>query len=232
MGVRQYPSSEPRNTASALTSYGTTVRRGLPLLDVTVFFRGYSRRRQTRRATTVLHRDLDIANPDSFWAQAGKRYAIDPLLIYAVALVESRQLVGDNEVAPTPWVVRINDHLIRGDRAKVQSELQLAHALAAKVQDVGIMQVYYPAHYQMVTSPMSLLEPRTNIMVGAKLLAKALTESPDREIAVGHYHSRTPDKARFYGRAVLTVYSRLRSLKRRTVLGVQAPQSLVLAKLP
>jgi hypothetical protein len=36
--------------------------------------------------------DLDIRSRHSLWAQVGKTYGIDPLLLYSVALVESKSL--------------------------------------------------------------------------------------------------------------------------------------------
>ena len=152
---------------------------------------------------------LDLVAPDNLWAQAGARYRLDPRLIYAVALVESRAANGSGTIAPQPWIVRINGHLITGTREHVRRELQMAQILTAGIQDVGIMQVHYRIHVEEVRNALELLEPRTNIMIGAKLLAAAMAETSDPVMGVGYYHSHTPDKARYYGEAVMTVYRRL-----------------------
>ncbi len=158
--------------------------------------------------------DLNIASQQSLWAQVGKESGVDPLLLYSVALVESRSLLPGGTVAPTPWLFRVNDHLILGERHHVQLEMAVASQLGSVVQDVGIMQVYYPMHRDVVPDPLTLLDPRTNITVAAKILREGMHETRDPVLGVGYYHSHTPELARNYGAAVLTVYQRLKSLYR------------------
>lgn len=161
--------------------------------------------------------DLDIDSRHSLWAQVGKAYGIDPLLLYSVALVESKALYPDGTVAPTPWLFRVNDHLVRGDRQHVQLQMAAARQFGSAVQDVGIMQVYYPMHRDAVRDPLALLDPRTNITVAAKILRDGMHETRDRVLGVGYYHSHTPDLARDYGTAVLAVYGRLKATHRAAV---------------
>jgi hypothetical protein len=158
--------------------------------------------------------DLDIASQQSLWVQVGKASGVDPLLLYSVALVESRSLLPGGEVAPTPWLFRVNDHLILGERHHVQLEMAVASQLGSVVQDVGIMQVYYPMHRDAVRDPLTLLDPRTNISVAAKILRDGMHETRDPVLGVGYYHSHTPDLARNYGEAVMTVYQRLKTIYR------------------
>jgi hypothetical protein len=158
--------------------------------------------------------DLNIASQQSLWAQVGKESGVDPLLLYSVALVESRSLLPGGEVAPTPWLFRVNDHLILGERHHVQLEMAVASQLGSVVQDVGIMQVYYPMHRDAVRDPLTLLDPRTNISVAAKILRDGMHETRDPVLGVGYYHSHTPDLARNYGAAVMTVYQRLKTIYR------------------
>ncbi|WP_239308914.1 lytic transglycosylase domain-containing protein [Rhodanobacter sp. FDAARGOS 1247] len=160
--------------------------------------------------------DLDIRSRHSLWAQVGKTYGIDPLLLYSVALVESKSLYPDGRVAPTPWLFRVDDHLVRGDRQHVQLQMAAASQFGSAVQDVGIMQVYYPMHRDAVRDPLTLLDPRTNITVGAKILRDGMRRTRDRVMGVGYYHSRTPSLARGYGTAVLTVYDRLKAQHRKS----------------
>jgi hypothetical protein len=156
--------------------------------------------------------DLDITSRHSLWAQIGKTSGIDPLLRYSVALVESKALYPDGKIAPTPWLFRVNDHLVRGDRHHVQLEMAAASQFGSAVQDVGIMQVYYPMHRDAVRDPLTLLNPRTNITVAAKILRKGMHQTRDRVLGVGYYHSHTPVLARDYGTTVLTVYRRLKGI--------------------
>ncbi|HEY1589781.1 MAG TPA: lytic transglycosylase [Rhodanobacter sp.] len=162
----------------------------------------------------VAEPDLDIASRDSLWAEVGKSSGLDPLLLYSVALVESRALLPGGKVGPTPWLFRVNDHLVLGDRRHVQMEMAVASQFGSMVQDVGIMQVYYPMHRDAVRDPLTLLDPRTNITVAAKILRDGMHETRDPVLGVGYYHSHTPELARDYGMAVLAVYQRLKSLYR------------------
>lgn len=158
--------------------------------------------------------DLDITSRDSLWSQIGHSTGVDPLLLYAIALVESKALYPDGKVAPTPWLFRVNDHLVRGDRHDVQLAMAAASQFGSAVQDVGIMQVYYPMHRDAVRDPLTLLNPRTNITVAAKILRDGMRQTRDRVLGVGYYHSHTPSRARDYGSAVLTVYQRLQAIHR------------------
>lgn len=154
--------------------------------------------------------NLDITSPKSLWASAGARFSIDPLLIYAVALVESKAAQPDGSIAPSPWVVRVNGRMHKGSRADAEQAILMAHRMALPVQDVGIMQVYYPVHRDIEPDPIALLNPVRNIEVGAGLLRKALQESRDPVLRIGYYHSHDAALARGYGQAVLNVYRELK----------------------
>lgn len=168
--------------------------------------------------------NLDIASPGSLWAKAGARYRIDPVLIYAVALVETRGTQPDGSVAPSPWVVRINGHLHIGARADTEHAIELAHLLAVPVQDVGIMQVYYPMHRDLEPDPIALLNPVRNIEIGTRLLRKAMNESKDPVLRIGYYHSHDATLARGYGELVLGVYKQL-----KLAMGRSPSQAVALA---
>ena len=154
--------------------------------------------------------NLDVSSSNSLWAMAGARYSIDPLLLYAVALVETKSTQPDGSIAPSPWVVRINGRLHTGSRAESEHAIQLAHLMALPVQDVGIMQVYYPMHRDIEPDPIALLNPVRNIDIGASLLQKAMKETRDPILRIGYYHSHDAELARGYGQTVLSVYRELK----------------------
>lgn len=164
------------------------------------------------RLMPVTEPDLDIASEHSLWAQVGKESGVDPLLLYSIALVESRALFPGGQAAPTPWLFRVNDHLVLGGRHHVQLAMAAASQQGSAVQDVGIMQVYYPVHRSEVQGPLTLLDPRTNISVAARILRDGMHETRDPVLGVGYYHSHTPQLARNYGVAVMAVYQRLKTL--------------------
>jgi hypothetical protein len=156
--------------------------------------------------------NLDITSPQSLWAKAGARYGIDPVLIYAVALVETRATQADGSVSPSPWMVRINGHLHNGTRAQSEHAIELADLMAVPVQDVGIMQVYYPMHRDIEPNPIALLNPIRNIDIGTRLLRKAMRESKDPVLQIGYYHSHDSELARGYGQMVLAVYHQFKGV--------------------
>jgi soluble lytic murein transglycosylase-like protein len=160
--------------------------------------------------------NLDITSSNSLWAKAGARYHIDPALIYAVALVETRGVQPDGSVAPSPWVVRINGRLHNGSRSESEHAIELAYEAAVPVQDVGIMQVYYPMHRDIEPDPVALLNPARNIEIGTSLLHKAMTETSDPVLRIGYYHSHDVQLARGYGQTVLNVYRELKTVMGRT----------------
>lgn len=175
----------------------------------------------------VKHADgfnLDITSPGSLWAKTGARYRVDPVLIYAVALVETRGTQPDGSVAPSPWIVRINGHLHGGTRAETEHAIELAHLLAVPVQDVGIMQVYYPVHRDIEPDPIALLNPARNIDIGTHLLRKAMGETSDPVLRIGYYHSHDATLARGYGEMVLNVYKEL-----KTAMGKSPSRAVALA---
>ncbi len=159
--------------------------------------------------------NLDIRSPSSIWYAAGEHYGVDPLLLYAIALVETRSTGLDGQVSPTPWVVRIDGRIVSGAQDTVQGALSDAERNGLPIQDVGIMQVYWPTHKDLAPDPMTLLSPAANIRAGAHILRDDLRETTDAVMAVGYYHSHDPQKALFYGRAVMTVYHRLQRLLNR-----------------
>ena len=158
--------------------------------------------------------DLDISSGDSLWHEIGDEAGIDPLLLYSIALVESKALHPDGRIAPTPWLFRVDDRVVRGSRSEVQLAMAAASQFGSAVKDVGIMQVYYPVHRNTVRDPLELLDPRTNITVAAKILRDAMRRTSDPVLGVGYYHSRTPSRARNYGNTVLAVYQRMKALHR------------------
>lgn len=170
--------------------------------------------------------NLDITSPGSLWAKTGARYRIDPVLIYAVALVETRGTQPDGSVAPSPWIVRINGHLHSGTRAQTEHAIELAHLLAVPVQDVGIMQVYYPVHRDIEPDPIALLNPARNIEIGTRLLRKAMGESGDPVLRIGYYHSHDATLARGYGQMVLSVYKELKMAMGRSPSSAVALESV------
>lgn len=139
------------------------------------------------------------------WEHVAESQRVDPYLMYAVALQESWRNAGPQVVAPWPWVVRTEQGPIYA-KSKLEA-IQVLHLgiLRGKCVDVGIMQVSTCWHARRVAELHDLLDPLTNIRVGAEILREALDSAPnDLELAVGRYHNWSSEtRARSYGRRVL-----------------------------
>lgn len=156
---------------------------------------------------------LDLAN--TAWDAAAKRHALRPELLYSIALIESARIV-EGQARPTLFAInspqgarypadlrqaaRILDELLSGDAV-----------VHPRRVDVGIMQVNVGWNGHRVGRPSDLLDPATNIMTGAAILAEAIASAPgDLALGVGRYHSWSSEaEARRYGGMVLNVYRQL-----------------------
>lgn len=146
---------------------------------------------------------------------AAQAYDLDPLLVYSVALAESASGRGNGSISPWPWTLRVPGlpfYAKSEDQAKEKLvEFQEKYGRAI---DVGFMQVNIRWNGHRVESPVDLLDPVTNVMVGAEVLSEAIKSSPnDLELGVGRYHNWQDEiRARNYGSRVLAIYRNLSEL--------------------
>ena len=153
---------------------------------------------------------LDLSG--TLWEVVARRHAIDPVLLYALALHETQRPSGDGMVSPWPWTLGS-----RAGRRFYDSPEEARAALGARIGrsrdiDVGLLQVSLKHHGHRVGNPATLLEPGINLNVAADVLADAIGASRgDLARAVGHY--RYPDDARAaraFGQRVLALREALR----------------------
>ena len=159
------------------------------------------------------------------WDAAARSAGVaDPLLLYAIALVESGYLADGNGYRPYPWTVRLpGGTVLPGSEAEAR---RIVRALPPGTNaDIGVMQVNLAAHHDMVAHAEDLVAPVQNIFVAARILAEALDSAPlDLELGIGRYHSWDEQRARTYGRRVLALYLSLaRSAQGRDGLSGRAP---------
>lgn len=162
-------------------------------------------------ASLPAHASFSLSGTD--WEQLAAEQQLDPLLLYAVALAESARKRGKGQIAPWAWTLNERGKgLYFTSRDEAASHLDQAIRSTSNV-DVGIMQVNIRWNGHRVDDPRSLLDPRTNLRVGATILREALDSAPDdRVLGVGRYHSSDPSRARRYGERVLTIYRQLAKL--------------------
>lgn len=149
---------------------------------------------------------------DSVFEKAGMEYNVDPVLLYSIALVESAIDAPEKGfLKPSPWTLRTNKPYYA--KSKQEAEALLDRLIQTnKSIDVGMMQINLKWHGHRVKSPKELLDPLTNVRTGAQIISEQIKRYPkDAALAVGNYHSSRPDRARWYSRHVLRVYTNLKS---------------------
>ena len=139
---------------------------------------------------------------------AGKR-GLDPYILYAVALVESAK-VSKRIAKPWPWALnRQGRPFIPSSLAEAKDILGGALAKGIRNIDVGLMQVNIRWQGHRVRQPEDLLDPETNLRVGADVLAESIGSAPGNLIlGIGRYHAGFHNDARAYryGRRVFDLY--------------------------
>ena len=144
------------------------------------------------------------------WEAVAQHHGIAPLVLYGVALQESRRTRGENAISPWPWTLRSPE----GPRFYDSKDAAVADLrdLLTRYRniDVGLMQVNLQWHGHRA-APDALLDAGTNLDVAAGILAAAIASAPgDLELGIGRYHHwRNEDVARAYGRRVLGIVAAL-----------------------
>lgn len=140
----------------------------------------------------------------TLWTNAELK-GVDPYLLYAIALAESRKTMGD-VVRPWPWAVNVAGKgywftSLKEAEDFVDSKLESG----IKNMDIGPLQVNVKWNGHRVNNPKELFHLPTAIRVGTDILAEALASSPnDLTLAVGRYHNwEDSQRARAYGTKVL-----------------------------
>lgn len=150
----------------------------------------------------------------TLWATAQSK--VDPYLLYAIALAESKK-ASDGEVRPWPWAVNV------GGKAFYFSDLHSAQAFVddqinrgVTNMDIGPMQINLYWQSSRIGDPKDLFHLPTAIRISADILSEALASSPnDQVLAVGRYHTwEDEQRARAYGTKVLTYRNMLNQLGR------------------
>jgi hypothetical protein len=141
------------------------------------------------------------------YAAMGRRHGVPPLLLYGVALQESKVLFGE-QALPHPWTL-----CVRGEPMRFETHAAAAQHLRSCVLrgvtnvDCGCMQVNWYYHQRRLQTFTRALDPYPNIAVGAQILREHFDATGDWFKAVGRYHHPT-DAARAQAYAS-SVFARL-----------------------
>lgn len=152
---------------------------------------------------------------NTLWWQIANRHQLDPYVLYAVALVESAKRNDPNHITPWPWAInKSGKSIIPASQQEARRILTKALAKGSRNIDVGLMQINFRWHGHRVDKPEHLLNPVTNLQIGALLLAEAIQSAPNNLVlGIGRYHSwQNVSAAVAYGRKVLAVADQIRAV--------------------
>ncbi|WP_082880205.1 transglycosylase SLT domain-containing protein [Methylomonas methanica] len=152
---------------------------------------------------------------NTLWGQVANRHRLDPYILYAVALVESANSADHATITPSPWSInKSGKSIISTSMQEAQRILNKTVAEGNRHIDVGMMQVNLYWHGHKVDKPEQLLNPVTNLEIGANVLAEAIQSSPNNlELGIGRYHSwQNVHAAIQYGQRVIALANQIRTL--------------------
>ena len=152
---------------------------------------------------------------NTLWWQVANRHQLDPYVLYAVALIESAKGSTKNQVTPWPWALnKSGKSIIPASQQEARSLLTKTLTEGNRNIDVGLMQINLHWHGHRVDKPEQLLDPVTNLQIGALVLAEAIRSVPnDLVLGIGRYHSwQNMSAAVAYGRKVLAVAAQIRTV--------------------
>ena len=151
---------------------------------------------------------------NTLWWKIAHRHHLDPYILYAVALIESAKGSSLNNVRPWPWSInKSGKSIIPDSQQEAQTILSKTLAEGSRNIDVGLMQINLHWQGHRVDKPEQLLNPVTNLQIGALVLAEAIQSVPnDLVLGIGRYHSwQNVNAAIAYGRKVLAVADQIRT---------------------
>ena len=139
---------------------------------------------------SALHPSVHASVPVGY-QQVADAYDLPPEVLYAVALTESaRQVDSTGNVRPWPWTLNVS-----GQGYYFDSKVDAWQALKGWLQtgrqsiDIGLMQVNWRYHQDMLGSPWQALDPYHNLKVAAAILKDCFEARQDWWEAVGCYHA-------------------------------------------
>lgn len=152
---------------------------------------------------------------NTLWGQVARRHRIDPYILYAVALTESRKDSEQNRVMPWPWAINnAGNAFIPNSQQEAEALLNQMLDQGKRNIDVGIMQVNLRWHGHRVAKPEQLLIPSTNLEIGASVLSEAIQSVPGNLAhGIGRYYTWKNEPAAIqYGQKVIALANQIRAI--------------------
>ena len=151
---------------------------------------------------------VQSAQCDAAITAAETRYDIPHGILGSIAKAESgRPITGLGDIRPWPWTIDADGRgLFLDSKAAAIAWVQQAQTRGAHYIDVGCMQVDLPLHPGAFHSLDEAFDPVANADYAARYLRSLGAEAHgDWNVAVGLYHSHTPELAAEYRNRVAAV---------------------------
>lgn len=158
-----------------------------------------------------------VIEPNSLWVEAGNHYNVDPWLLLAVAVKETRRIFPGEGSSPWPWTVRAGDTGHRFD-TKAEAVAYTKSLIKAGTPlwkiDVGLTQLnlkwtWEKRGYNALYSLDELFEPNINTGISAAIVSELVADGVAPS-TIGRYNTyREPTRSE-YGADVLKIYHQLK----------------------
>ena len=155
-------------------------------------------------------------------------------LMQAMAIMESGRRDGSGSVAAWPWTINVEGVGEWFETKQQAIAAVTAHrARGARSIDVGCMQVNMMHHPDAFASLEEAFDPGVNARYAARFLQQLLAQTGSWPLAVGGYHSLTPEVGGDYAKKVLAIWARPdRSRVGGRAMAARAPEPVVPALSP
>jgi len=129
--------------------------------------------------------------------------AIPPMLMSAIARVESGRPDGRGNVAPWPWTINAEGAgQYFPTKHAALAAVRALQAQGVRSIDIGCMQVNLHHHPHAFATLEQAFDPATNAAYAARFLNELYATTRDWTRATAFYHSQTPERGEAYQRRV------------------------------
>jgi soluble lytic murein transglycosylase-like protein len=163
---------------------------------------------------TALAQDAPTDISTSAWVAAAKKYRVDVLDLYSLALRESSLKRSDGAVRAWPWTLCTpqTGALYFESYEAALAKLTELIAQGTRNIDIGLMQVNWRWNGHRLPDPKRLLLPAPNIEIAAQILRENLDAfDGDLRLAIARYHNPRSELGIPYAASVLTIREYLRN---------------------
>ena len=130
-------------------------------------------------------------------------------LMQAMAVMESGRRDASGAISAWPWTINVEGVGEWFDTKQQAIAAVTAHrARGARSIDVGCLQINLMHHPDAFASLEEAFDPAANARYSARFLQQLLAQTGSWPLAVGGYHSLTPDIGGEYSKKVLAIWAR------------------------